>query len=541
MPSDVIVAVLRSITLADDIMAAGSDIPARPEPWDARAQGAASTPRPRLRLRRRSRAAQSRGQDRPPSQAAPSSRRRPSSATASTSAPGPRRHPSTSARPTAPPAAAPAWKSRTSASQQAADTERRETDAGRARRQRCSTTSAAPAASSPTPGPIAKAAEQAGRQAALLAHAARRRRQRPGHAGRGDRRGRRRTRQLRHRPPPSAACRHDATRSTPSPGPPPSSRTRPSPCTKSASPWRARKRTWPSAREARRAPAPGARGSRGRPRRGRAAPGRPRRGVPHPGGGPAADVQHVLEQIRQTERELQERRSGRTAQHDRSATARARQGHRGRPGRAQRAAGPRRRDRALCTSRPAAFGEFARPDLRPLSASPSPRLAGKRAWPDARRAGETSPPASRQPADRQPGRPDTQPDPVAAVKQRAPGSRHRAPRRVHRRDRGGRQVTEGIAEEHPDRMSVALKDFTDALAACEEDYRVDWEPGAIVTVHVIDDEGRKPVRSSPRRIDERAPRTRASSSKTASARSSRTSCSPRWRARSTPGSSPPAT
>jgi hypothetical protein len=53
-------------------------------------------------------------------------------------------------------------------------------------------------------------------------------------------------------------------------------------------------------------------------------------------------------------------------------------------------------------------------------------------------------------------------------------------------------------------MSVALKDFTDALAACEEDYRVDWEPGAVVTVHVIDDEGRKPVSTFARRVDERA-------------------------------------
>ena len=34
MPSDVVVAVLRSITLADDIMAPGSDIPARPAPGD---------------------------------------------------------------------------------------------------------------------------------------------------------------------------------------------------------------------------------------------------------------------------------------------------------------------------------------------------------------------------------------------------------------------------------------------------------------------------------------------------------------------------
>ena len=55
-------------------------------------------------------------------------------------------------------------------------------------------------------------------------------------------------------------------------------------------------------------------------------------------------------------------------------------------------------------------------------------------------------------------------------------------------------------------MSVALKDFTDALAACEEDYRVDWEPGGagLVIVNVIDDEGRKPVAAFATRIDERA-------------------------------------
>jgi hypothetical protein len=55
-------------------------------------------------------------------------------------------------------------------------------------------------------------------------------------------------------------------------------------------------------------------------------------------------------------------------------------------------------------------------------------------------------------------------------------------------------------------MSVALKNFTDALAACEEDYRVDWEPGGngLVIVNVIDDEGRKPVAGFATRIDERA-------------------------------------
>jgi hypothetical protein len=70
---------------------------------------------------------------------------------------------------------------------------------------------------------------------------------------------------------------------------------------------------------------------------------------------------------------------------------------------------------------------------------------------------------------------------------------------------GGRQVTDGVLKNAGDRMSVALKDFTDALAACQEDYRPDWDhSGTIVTVAVIDDEGRKPVAQFAARIAERA-------------------------------------
>jgi hypothetical protein len=70
--------------------------------------------------------------------------------------------------------------------------------------------------------------------------------------------------------------------------------------------------------------------------------------------------------------------------------------------------------------------------------------------------------------------------------------------------RSGRQVTEGTLRNTAEAMSVALKDFTEALAACDGDYRVDWEPGAVVTVHVIDDEGRKPVAQFAARIADRA-------------------------------------
>ena len=95
-------------------------------------------------------------------------------------------------------------------------------------------------------------------------------------------------------------------------------------------------------------------------------------------------------------------------------------------------------------------------------------------------------------------------DPVTAVKHTLPAGVTELIDAFTTATRGGRQVTEGTLKNTQDRMSVALKDFTDALAACEEDYRVDWEPGAVVTVHVIDDEGRKPVSTFARRIDERA-------------------------------------
>jgi hypothetical protein len=95
-------------------------------------------------------------------------------------------------------------------------------------------------------------------------------------------------------------------------------------------------------------------------------------------------------------------------------------------------------------------------------------------------------------------------DPVTAVRQTLPGGVIELIDAFTVATRGGRQVTEGTLKNTQDRMSIALKDFTDALAACEEDYRVDWEPGAVVTVHVIDDEGRKPVSTFARRIEERA-------------------------------------
>src|SRR5262249_54268108 len=70
---------------------------------------------------------------------------------------------------------------------------------------------------------------------------------------------------------------------------------------------------------------------------------------------------------------------------------------------------------------------------------------------------------------------------------------------------GGRQVTEGTLRNADDRVSVALKDFGEALTQCDENYQVDQRvSGGIVTVEVIDDEGRKPVAEFAARIAERA-------------------------------------
>jgi hypothetical protein len=236
-----------------------------------------------------------------------------------------------------------------------------------------------------------------------------------------------------------------------------------------------------------------------------------------------ASVQQVLEQIRETERLLRE-----ADQAYRELDARARAEH-DKATRADRELLGERESLAEAVGQlyeqAARFGEYARPDLRPLagvtSAGPWPDAAG---WPDPARAAEdlaaalttdagpTPDPAEPQnsldPAEPQnsldPAEPQNPPDPEAAVRGVLPPGVADILDAFAAATRGGRQVTEGTLKNTADRMSVALKDFTEALAACDEDYRVDWEPGAVVTVHVIDDEGRKPVAEFASRIAERA-------------------------------------
>jgi hypothetical protein len=250
-----------------------------------------------------------------------------------------------------------------------------------------------------------------------------------------------------------------------------------------------------------------------------------------------ADVQHVLEQIRAAERQIKAAEQAyrefdiqARAEHDKATAADA-------VVRAERQALADAVGQLL--EQAAAFGDYARPDLRPLLG-----VSNAAAWPDAARwpdpeqasdelaealvgvagpapdpedaaspeSGSQDPLAAAGPG-AVPNPPSGGRDPVAGMAPLEPAA---AVRRVlppgvadildafAAATRGGRQVTEGTLKNAADRMSAALKDFTEALAVCDADYRIDWEPGAVVTVHVIDDEGRKPVASFATRVAERA-------------------------------------
>jgi Putative exonuclease SbcCD, C subunit len=209
-----------------------------------------------------------------------------------------------------------------------------------------------------------------------------------------------------------------------------------------------------------------------------------------------ASVQQVLEQIRQTERLL---RGAEQAYRELDARARAEHDQ---ATRADRELAGERESLAEAVGQlyqeAARFGEYARPDLRPLAdvtvAGPWPDQAR---WPDPVRAAEDLAAALADHAG--PG-----PDPAAAVRGVLPAGVADILDAFAAATRGGRQVTDAALKNTADRMSGALKDFTEALAACDQDYRVDWEPGAVVAVHVIDDEGRKPVAGFGTRIADRA-------------------------------------
>jgi uncharacterized protein (TIGR02680 family) len=207
----------------------------------------------------------------------------------------------------------------------------------------------------------------------------------------------------------------------------------------------------------------------------------------------ASDVQRVLEEIRAAERQIAA--AGRAyddfdrvarAEHDKAVTA----------GESLRNARQSLANAVAAVHEQATgFGELARPDLRSIIGLPGgalPHWPDAAQWPDPERASEEL--AARLEADGDgadiravlpPGVPEILDAYAAATK-------------------GGRQVTDGMLKNASDRMSGGLKDFEQSLEACEGDYRVDWEPGVVVVVSVLDDEGRKPVAAFADRIRERA-------------------------------------
>jgi hypothetical protein len=211
-----------------------------------------------------------------------------------------------------------------------------------------------------------------------------------------------------------------------------------------------------------------------------------------------ADVQHVLQQISETERQLRaaerayrELDDHACTEHDKATAAEERL-------RGERAA---LRDAVAQLHEEAAlFGEYARPDLRPLLG-----VAGSMPWPERERWPDPAL-ASDELADRLAGAAGEPGEelPGTDVRSALPAGVSDLLNAFAAATQGGRQVTEGALKNTVERMSIALKEFTEALAACDEDYRVDWEPGVVVTVHVIDDEGRKPAAAFAARIAERA-------------------------------------
>ncbi|MFG1879202.1 SbcC/MukB-like Walker B domain-containing protein [Sphaerisporangium sp. NPDC049003] len=99
---------------------------------------------------------------------------------------------------------------------------------------------------------------------------------------------------------------------------------------------------------------------------------------------------------------------------------------------------------------------------------------------------------------------DPSPDPLEAVRATLPGDALAIIDAYDAATQGGRAVTDATLKNTLDRISNALRDFQAALEKCQEDYRLDWEPGAVLTVHVIDADGRGPVSAFARGVAERA-------------------------------------
>lgn len=141
------------------------------------------------------------------------------------------------------------------------------------------------------------------------------------------------------------------------------------------------------------------------------------------------------------------------------------------------------------------FGPYTSPELRPLigvrEAAPWPHDSD---WPDPAVAGEGLARALIEGAE---------PGPEQLLDAVLPAGVAGVLDAYQAAARGGRAVTEGSVRNADDRMSAALKEFSEALEKCSEDYRVEWEMAGVVTVSVLDADGRSPVAAFATRIGER--------------------------------------
>ncbi|WP_248965145.1 TIGR02680 family protein [Sphaerisporangium perillae] len=207
-----------------------------------------------------------------------------------------------------------------------------------------------------------------------------------------------------------------------------------------------------------------------------------------------ADLTEVLRQIGETEGLIAAARATR-GEHDRAAAAEREAevlaGAELEHGRESLAAAF-----AALAGEVAEFVPYTQADLRPLAGVTDPRP-----WPLENHP-QVPEQAAKGVADLMLA--DPPPDPLEAVRATLPSDALVLIDAYDAATRGGRAVTSAALKSSLDRVSNALRDFQAALEGCQEDYRLDWEPGAVLAVHVIDADGRMPVSAFARAVAERA-------------------------------------
>jgi uncharacterized protein (TIGR02680 family) len=162
------------------------------------------------------------------------------------------------------------------------------------------------------------------------------------------------------------------------------------------------------------------------------------------------------------------------------------------------------------------FAPYAHRDLRvllgvqdtrpwPADATWAPGRAGQAVVDALSAAGSTAGGGTTTQGASGPAAPASRPvDPAAAVRGALPDGVIELLEAFRAEVGGGRPVAESALKSAAGRMSDALRTFGDALASCEADYRLDYDPTGVVMVFVIDEDGRNPVAVFARRVAERA-------------------------------------